>query len=69
MYKDYYHYDKHCRWCGKQYHAHKPHDRDGFCKTACKQAHYRAYKKYVTTKRLAPGAAGGKPVTRKGRKK
>lgn len=41
-------YDKHCRWCQKAYHAHKPVDRDGFCCGKCKQAHYRAYKKYVT---------------------
>lgn len=39
---------KHCRWCGNAYNANRPYNRDGFCKTACKQAHYRAYKKYVT---------------------
>lgn len=39
---------KHCRWCGQTYKAKKPTDRDGFDKPRCKQAHYRAYKKYVT---------------------
>ena len=42
--------DKHCRWCQKQYYAYKPLYRDGFCSPKCKQAHYRAYKAYVTTK-------------------
>ncbi len=41
---------KHCRWCGKRYYAHHPVGRDGFDLPACKQAHYRAYKKYVTAK-------------------
>ena len=41
-------YKKHCRWCGKAYHAYKPVGRDGFHSQACKQAHYRAYKAYVT---------------------
>jgi len=39
---------KSCRWCGGIYYAMKPIDRDGFCTKACKQAHYRAHKKYVT---------------------
>lgn len=42
---------KHCRWCGNAYTASKPLYRDGFCSPTCKQAHYRAYKKYVTGKR------------------
>lgn len=41
---------KHCRWCGKAYQASQPVGKDGFCSSLCKQAHYRAYKKYVTTK-------------------
>lgn len=45
-----YRITKHCRWCGGEYYATKPVNRDGFCKLACKQAHYRAYKKYVTSR-------------------
>ena len=37
-----------CRWDGKSYRPKQETDRDGFCSPACKQAHYRAYKKYVT---------------------
>ena len=40
-----------CRWCGCEYEPAKQTDRDGFCKKACKQAHHRAYKKYVTLKK------------------
>lgn len=57
--------NKHCRWCRKRYYAHKPYDGDGFCSAACKQAHYRAYKKYVTAKTSNRAAAGSKQVTRK----
>lgn len=64
-----YGYTKHCRWCGKAYEATKPPDRDGFCSKACKQAHYRAYKSYVTASLRARAATAGKPVTRKKRKK
>lgn len=39
---------KHCRWCGKPYMASKPVGKDGFDNPKCKQAHYRAYKSYVT---------------------
>jgi hypothetical protein len=36
-----------CRWCGKQYKPVKEVDRDGFCPCGkCKQAHYRALKRY-----------------------
>lgn len=56
---------KHCRWCGKGYYATKPFDRDGFGNKAHKQAHYRAYKKYVTAKSLAAGKRYPRPVTRK----
>ncbi|GAI71348.1 unnamed protein product [marine sediment metagenome] len=41
---------RHCRWCGEPYRASRPIGRDGFCTGKCKQAHYRAYKKYVTAK-------------------
>lgn len=44
-------FGKHCRWCGKAYLAVKPIGGDGFCSPACKQAHHRAYHKYVTTKK------------------
>ena len=37
-----------CRWCGNEYTPVKQTDRDGFDTKACKQAHHRAYKKYVT---------------------
>jgi len=60
---------KHCRWDGKGYYATKPVDRDGFCRRACKQAHHRAYKKYVTGLRISAGSQVKRPVTRKKRKK
>ena len=60
-----YHVDKHCRWCGTSYNAAKPHDRDGFCCAKCKQAHYRAYKAYVTQAMAVRGQALVKPVTQK----
>lgn len=40
-----------CRWCGNEYKSKKPQVRDGFCCNACKMAHQRAYKKYVTQRR------------------
>ena len=46
---------KYCRWCGRKYEASKPIGRDGFCSPPCKQAHYRAYKKYVTAHVTGPG--------------
>lgn len=61
---------KHCRWCQTVYSAIKPYDRDGFCTTPCKQAHYRAYKKYVThrsTIRQHPAAPSVTPKTHKKR--
>lgn len=60
---------KHCRWCGKGYYAKKPIDRDGFCCKACKQAHYRAYKKWVTARRAAAGTSKDRTVTQKTPKK
>jgi len=54
---------KHCRWCEKRYFRHQPHGRDGFCCAAHKQAHYRAYKKYVT------GYTGQRKDPRSDRKK
>jgi len=66
---DEFHKDsKHCRWCGVAYRAHKPVDRDGFCKDACKMAHARAYKKYVTRKNAgsrAPDHGQNFKVTKK----
>lgn len=56
--------EKHCRWCSKLYISAKPPDRDGFCGKVCKQAHYRAYKNYVTAKSGPAGTA----VTLKKRK-
>lgn len=46
MYKNKYF----CRWCGIPYRSEYYSDRDGFCCPAHKQAHHRAYKKYVTWK-------------------
>jgi len=56
---------KHCRWCQQPYKAKKPYDKDGFCSPACKQAHYRAYKNYVTQKNPAAAPLRGRKVTRK----
>ena len=53
MYRNYCSYDKYCRWCGKAYKAKAPIGKDGFHSNACKMAHHRAYKKYVTAKRPA----------------
>lgn len=39
-----------CRWCGRTYKPLKDTDRDGFCRPACKQALYRAYKLYIDWK-------------------
>lgn len=47
------HTGHYCRWCQKPYESKKDTVKDGFCSFLCKQAHYRAYKKYVTK------AAGG----------
>jgi len=69
----YYYYSsstKHCRWCGCPYTAKKPHDKDGFCIPAHKQAHYRAYKKYVTSAAQVQDHPAARRVThRKGKKK
>lgn len=48
MSKWYYDYDLICHWCSKVYKAKKGRLQARFCCKACKQAHYRAYKKYVT---------------------
>lgn len=60
---------KHCRWCQSVYSAFRPVDKDGFCSPTCKQAHYRAYKKWVTAKHLAAERAQGRKVTPKTRQK
>ena len=39
-------YDWHCRWCGEPYESKKALTKAGHCSTVCKQAHYRAYKKF-----------------------
>ncbi len=62
-------FEHHCRWCGRTYYADRPTDRDGFHSEACKQAHYRAYKKYVTARAAGPAAAGRRAVTQKKRRK
>lgn len=57
-----------CRWDGKTYRPLRETDRDGFCCSACKQALYRAHKKYVTAKKPARAAGIKRPVTRKTRR-
>lgn len=49
--------EKHCRWCSKSYMAKIPFYRDGFDSNKCRQAHYRAYKKYVTETSSGQAAA------------
>lgn len=56
---------KHCRWCGKVYFACQPVGRSGFCIPAHKQAHYRAYKKWVTGRQISPGKIRDQRVTPK----
>lgn len=56
---------KHCRWCGSLYIALKLPYQDGFCCLKHKQAHYRAYKKYVTSRTSNVDINQAKPVTRK----
>lgn len=56
-----------CRWDGKTYKPLKETDRDGFCCSACKQALYRARKKYVTTELISVARAQGQGVTPKTR--
>lgn len=58
-----------CRWDGKTYKPLKKTDRDGFCCPACKQAHHRAYKKYVTLQTISKPGLAGTAVTQKKRKK
>lgn len=65
-YTKYVHY---CHWCGKQYAAKKDRLQARFCCKAHKQAHYRAYKKYVTLQDHKKPDAGERAVTRKKRKK
>lgn len=60
---------KHCRWCGKHYNAAQPHGKDGFCCPGHKQAHHRAYRKYVTSKTSNVDICRPDAVTRKKRKK
>ncbi|GAH69225.1 unnamed protein product, partial [marine sediment metagenome] len=56
---------RHCRWCGQCYNATRPIGRDGFCCPKCKQAHYRAYKKYVTQTSRALQDPAAHKVTQK----
>ena len=64
-----YNIAKHCRWCGKPYMAVKPVGKDGFHLPRCKQAHYRAYKKYVTASPQRNPRLRRHPVTQKKKKK
>ena len=59
--------NKHCRWCGMTYKACKPDYADGFCSVAHRQAHYRAYKSYVTHAAWQPAARVISRVTQKKR--
>ena len=58
-----------CRWCGKTYKPCETTERDGFCCSAHKQAHHRAYKKYVTGLIRYPAARQTSRVTQKKKKK
>lgn len=58
-----------CRWCGKYYISKKDLKKDGFCCTEHKQAHYRAYKRYVTQKDIREQLVQAKSNARKKRKK
>ena len=60
---------RYCRWCGKAYKPKKDIGRDGFCCIEHKQAHYRAYKKYVTQKEIREQLIEAKSNARKKRKK
>lgn len=60
---------KHCRWCGVLYYACQPITGDGFCCPAHKQAHYRAYKKWVTTAKISASGLEDQRVTPKKSKK
>lgn len=42
-----------CRWCGHEYKPVREGERDGFCSAACKMAHHRAWKEYVTAPQRA----------------
>ena len=53
-----------CRWCGNPYTPQQQTERHGFCSTAHKQAHHRAYKSYVTAHQRSVAIAG-QPVTQK----
>lgn len=65
MYKDLFF----CRWCGDLYKPLEKTERDGFCCSKHKQAHHRAYKKYVTGLAHIPAAARSCRVTQKKVKK
>ncbi|OHB60893.1 MAG: hypothetical protein A2167_05490 [Planctomycetes bacterium RBG_13_46_10] len=41
-------YTYYCRWCLKAFQADKPLQKGGFCCDAHKQAHWRAYSRWVT---------------------
>ncbi|GAH57530.1 unnamed protein product [marine sediment metagenome] len=64
-----YKYRWYCRWCSSEYKPLKETDRDGFCKGACKQAHYRAYKHYVTAVAWLISTPAAMSVTKTKRKK
>ncbi len=54
-----------CRWCGYEYKPENETDRDGFCCSAHKQAHHRAYKKYVTWISTRPAALAARAGSRR----
>lgn len=58
-----YKYVWYCRWDGKIYKPLQETDRDGFCSNACKQALYRAHKKYVTLQDRQISGPRGQGVT------
>lgn len=59
-----------CRWCGITYWPQNKTERDGFCSSKHKQAHYRAYKKYVTLQaHESPGAQRYRVTAKKQKKR
>lgn len=55
-----------CHWCAKVYEAKKGKRQARFCSPKCKQAHHRAYKKYVTRKGSSVDIRNPAKVTQKG---
>ena len=62
-------HNEHCHWCGKAFYPKKPTQTHTFCCNACKMAHHRAYKNYVTQKTRQLERGPREKVTHNDRKK